>query len=314
MGKREYFLFEHYRQNLNALLAADPRLTVKPARDDIVVCPLCFNKYFTLDDLQNGDLTGEHIPPEKLGGTIVALTCRDCNNNHGALLDSHLVKYVRNIDALMGTGPTYVDGIASTKDSGEFRIEFRSTGENRWELLGVPQASNVKHIENFTNEFHSDDFSFKLTLRLGNERRAQLSLVRSGYLTAFQYLGYGFLINLGRLRHQFNNPDEDIFPIRSVIFPFEAPSDFVGVNIVSKPPEMKCYLIVFDVQAENGLLRRAGVMLPGPNVEDYAMFMNLEKFSGTSITIKHFDIEFDDKLETPGLAHTLWRVVSHATS
>lgn len=311
MGKREEFLFEHYRQNLNALLEVDARLKMKPDRDDIVICPLCFNKYFTLDDIENKNLTAEHVPPDKLGGTVDTLTCRDCNNNHGASLDSHLVSHIRSIDALSGTGPTYVDGVASGEGTGEFRVEFRSTADKQWELLGVPKASNMQNIDEFTKGFLSRDFKFNLTLRLPNERRARLSLIRSAYLTAFRYLGYGFLVNfnLGRLRYQFENPHEEIYPTKSVLFPFEHADQFLGVNIISKPADMKCYFIVFDVQADKGLARRVGVMLPGPNGRDYEMFEKLETFSGSTITISHFDVEFADKLEMPRLAHALWNTV-----
>ncbi len=314
MGRREEFLFEHYRQNLNALIKADSRLKLKLDRDDIVICPLCFNKYFTREGIGTGDLTAEHAPPDKLGGKVGTLTCRDCNNNHGASLDSHLVQYIRDIDALSGTGPTYVDGTASGGESGEFRIEFRSVGDKKWELLGVPKASDIRNIDKFTEEFLSANFKFNLKLRLRDPHRAKVSLIRSAYLIAFSYLGYGFLVNLnlGRLRHLFNNPCEEAFPIHGVLLPFEHEhsDDVLGINLISNPTEMKCYFIVFDVQAEDGLSRRVGVMLPGPNYKDYKMFDNIEDFDRTTVTINHFDIEFADKLHEPFLAHRrIWNSI-----
>lgn len=316
MGKREQFLFEHYRQNLNRLLEADSRLKIHPDRDDIVICPLCFDKYFTLEDIENGSLTAEHVPPHKLGGKVDMLTCRDCNNNQGASLDSHLIEYIRSLDALHGTGPTFVDGIASGEDTGEFRVEFRTVADQRWELLGVPKASNPKHIDNFTKGFLSRDFRFNLKLLLPNPSRGRLGLIRAAYLIAFRYLGYGFLVNmnLGVLRYQFRNPQEDVYPIQSVLFPFDQPDDFLGINVISSPSNMKCYFVVFDVQAEKGLARRAGVMLPGPNGRDSQMFKDMESFNGTTITINHFDIDFSDKLEMPRLAHAIWNTVGTTDS
>lgn len=307
MGRKE-FLFEHYRQNLNKLLATDSRLQMEPARDDIIICPLCFNRFFTFEDIVSGLLTAEHAPPSGLGGTVDTLTCRTCNHNHGSMLDSEIVKYIQNEDALSGFGPTYVDARAHAEEGlGPFRAEFRIT-ENGWVLLGVPKASNRRHIEDFTDRLRSGERKFTLTFILGNERRARLSLIRSAYLIAFRDLGYGFLVNsnLERLRQQFNNPDEDIFPIQAALFKFDCPDEFLGINIVSKPKEMKCYFIVFDIQAKGSMSHRVAVMLPGPNTKDYEMFERLDSFSNETITINNFTIQFDEKLGSPWLAHELW--------
>ncbi len=309
-------LFEHYKQNLNNLLEVEPLFKTQPSRKNIVVCPLCFDKYFTLEDIENGSLTAEHVPPKKLGGKVDLLTCRECNNNQGSSLDSHLIKYIRSLDVLDGTGPTFVAGSASGEDTGEFTVEFRSTSEKQWELLGVPKASNVQNINAFTKGLESPDFKFNLKLRVPNERRARLSLLRSAYLTAFRYLGYGFLVNLnlGVLRYQLKNPQEDVYPIKSVLFPFDLPDDFLGINVISSPANMKCYFVVFDVQAEKGLVRRAGVMLPGPSGKDSQMFKDMESFQGTNITINHFNIDFSDKLKMPRLAHAIWNTVGTTNS
>lgn len=55
MSNEAEFLFDHFRQNLN-LVRADPRVKMQPDRDDIVICPLCFNKLFTIDDVKEGQL------------------------------------------------------------------------------------------------------------------------------------------------------------------------------------------------------------------------------------------------------------------
>ncbi|TVR18352.1 MAG: hypothetical protein EA396_15210 [Anaerolineaceae bacterium] len=231
-------------------------------------------------------------------------------------MDSYLIEYIRSLDALHGTGPTFVNGVASGEDTGEFRVKFRTVAEGQWQMFGVPKASNQKNIDNFTKSLQSHDFKFNLKLPLPNPSRARLGLIRVAYLIAFKYLGYGFLVNmnLGVLRYQFRNPQEDVYPIQSVLFPFDQPDDFLGINVISNPSNMKCYFVVFDIQAKNGLTRRAGVMLPGPNDRDSQMFKDMESFNGMTITINHFDIEFSDKLEMPRLAHAIWNTVGTTDS
>lgn len=310
MKNHSQYLFKHFCDNQNRLLASDSRLRISPERDDIIICPLCFNKFFTIDSFSKKELTLEHAPPHKVGGKVVALTCSACNHEHGSSLDKHLVQFVQNLDALSGAGSTYVDTYVQATDGREFRAEFRVKSENNFELLGVPKASNIKHIEHFTSSMQSQDFRFKLRLHMGNERRAQLSLLRAGYLIAFHYLGYGFLVNfnLGYIRQQLITPDKNIIPEKAIHFPIKIPDKYIGINIIKEPPELKCYFIVFDIQAKNGISRRVGVMLPGPNSEDFSMFKTLDTLSQIEITSKHFDIKFDDKIDTPWLAHSIWNL------
>lgn len=48
-------------------------------RRDFDRCPIC---------LSTGPLTDEHVPPERLGGSILTTTCARCNNRYGELEDS----------------------------------------------------------------------------------------------------------------------------------------------------------------------------------------------------------------------------------
>jgi hypothetical protein len=223
-------------------------------------------------------------------------------------MDSQLVKHVYQIDAWSGTGPTHIEGTASGEDTGEVTVQFRVLEENRWEMLGVPKASNKENLEKFTKHFQSNDFRFTLRYRQANERIAKLSMIRSAYLIAFQYLGYGFLIsaNLQTLRHQFQNPEREIFPTQSVMFPVDIDDRFIGVNVISAPAEMRSYIIVFDVRAKAASARRVGVMLPGPYPQHIDMFQKLDDLVGTTMTIDHLDVDFESKLAQPRLALEIW--------
>ncbi|MBZ0279324.1 MAG: HNH endonuclease [Anaerolineae bacterium] len=311
MNKNPYSLFEHYKQNLN-LVRADPRIKMEPDRDDIVICPLCFKKWFTVENIKEKSLTLEHVPPDTLGGKGIALTCKDCNNNQGSRIDSFLVSYINDLDALQGKGEGYVDGDMKTDDGNRVRIEFRSN-ESGWEVLGVPKASNPKHIEFINEQFRQNRVErINLTLRITNPRRAKLALLRSAYLLAFGYLGHGFLINrnLGPLRYQFQHPEEDIFPMQAIhIFnPHEVADSFVGINALYQSPREKSYYIIFDVQRAESVTHRVGVMLPGPNSGDANFFVDLKsiKHQKSEVILNHYNVSFEDKLEFPFIAHDIW--------
>lgn len=67
-------------------------------------CPIC-GILFDEVALDNGSLTGEHVPPEAVGGKMLILTCKKCNNISGTLFDAALAEskqYYRQAKGIMG--------------------------------------------------------------------------------------------------------------------------------------------------------------------------------------------------------------------
>jgi hypothetical protein len=83
-------LYKLYSDNLE-ILRTDPRLKIPSNESNIFVCPMCL-RILQESDLQNKQITPEHIPPQKLGGKARTLTCKECNNWAGSELDSQLVR------------------------------------------------------------------------------------------------------------------------------------------------------------------------------------------------------------------------------
>jgi len=76
-----------------------------------VLCPLCLQAYSEdVIDLEEPELTEEHIIPESLGGKLVTLSCKSSNSTHGSKLDSHLVQMMRSQDSLAGSGTLPLKG------------------------------------------------------------------------------------------------------------------------------------------------------------------------------------------------------------
>lgn len=57
------------------------------------ICPLC------RISLTTGNATVEHVPPKKLGGTPMCLTCRDCNNRFGRHYEAIMDRDMRGVKA-----------------------------------------------------------------------------------------------------------------------------------------------------------------------------------------------------------------------
>ena len=134
----------------------------------------------------------------------------------------------------------------------------------------------------------------------------------SAYLIAFQYLGYEFIFTnrlLTHLRYQLSNPDEDVFPIESVLFRIDLTEECIGMNIVTTFDGRRYYFIVFDIEASGGTNRRIGVMLPSPYEVDINIFKKMNGYRETEINISHFEIQFKDKLTSPKLASILWNSI-----
>src|SRR5713226_1588535 len=78
-----------FDRGFEAFKRSFPHATTEPPSDRFYVCPLCLCAYDETA-LESGSLSIEHIPPESVGGGRTALTCKKCNSEGGADLDSHM--------------------------------------------------------------------------------------------------------------------------------------------------------------------------------------------------------------------------------
>ena len=116
-----------------------------------------------------------------------------------------------------------------------------------------------------------------------------MALLRIGYLLAFATLGNGFLINGGlfKVREQIMNPDKNILPeIFWINREFNEETE--GVNIVTFPKELRCFLVVFRLTTPSQS-RQFAVILPGPSAPglDVYDFINAERQTDTPGFMEH---------------------------
>lgn len=295
--KREK-IFDLYSQNL-LWIKEHPKITFNPHFEEGYLCPLCFN-LFPRQSLQPADpnpLTIEHNPPKSLGGTQQILTCKECNSKTGHKIDSHLVKRLSELDffeerpnskirATLDNSGHKVTSDLSFNTEGTFiiNIDRKNSHPIQADNFLANRSYSYKAFDSFDREslFNSGThwkLNFTMSPRLpSNERHSEISLLKIAYLYAFQKFGYGFLIHphLYKVREQILNPTKEILP-KVFWIKYDFPEQTLGLNIINKPAELACLLIIFNLY-NNSSKRQFAIALPGPDKSGYKIYENLEKF------------------------------------
>ncbi|TKB07449.1 HNH endonuclease [Desulforhopalus sp. IMCC35007] len=186
-------------------------------------CPIC-GKGFSDNDLENKNLTLEHIPPEAQGGKGIALTCVVCNTTAGRTVD------------IAATTRNHLQGLSSLfSQEGRFntrvRVDFgqENLGAVNYELsvkdgavrfypvknANRPDyASNMKELIEQTNSTPKEDRSaWNISTRKRyNPWHAKVGDLRSAFLVCFAKFGYNFAFDpaLETVRNQIQNYDARI--------------------------------------------------------------------------------------------------------
>lgn len=292
-------IFKLFSQNLE-WVKEHKEINFIPDFTNGYICPICFNVFFE-QDLESSvpnPLTLEDVPPASLGGKPLTLTCRSCNSKNGHELDVHLLNILLENDSklfLPNSKSKASFEVSGNKVNGSFDIDSNGTANLRIE----PQISHPDQYKNFVKKmeqttitkysplFHQEKlFSEEIRTpeftmnfqRVYNERRAEIALLRVAYLIAYANLGNGFLMNPGlyKVREQILNPDKEIL---SKVFwiRHQFPKEMEGINIISQPKELQCFLIVFNLKT-NSKSTQYAIALPGPSKPSIEVYDYIEKY------------------------------------
>ena len=105
---------------------------------------------------------------------------------------------------------------------------------------------------------------------------ASIGLLKIAYLIGFEKLGHAFLFGkyMELIRSQIKQPEKEI-----INKPFwihnNYSDDLLGVNIITKPKELKSFLIVFDLKTKSDSYR-IGICIPGYDENDINIYDNIE--------------------------------------
>jgi hypothetical protein len=192
VSDRRYEIFDSLLRDLSA---------IRPNVKEVIWCPLCLRPFerSALERSVPDDkkLTEEHIIPDELGGKIITLTCKKCNNTDGGQVDSHFIQKVRVDEALQG----YHGSIGSDVDISGHRVfaqvEFPSKEGETTKIVVKSEASNPAEIAASHQAFLQgavEKIQLNMHLRY-NPNLARLSVMRSAYLAMFSRFGYRYILN-----------------------------------------------------------------------------------------------------------------------
>jgi hypothetical protein len=313
---RRQQLFELFSQNLSNV-KKHPRIQVQPDFDEGYICPICF-KLFDREALSteyDDHLTLEDVPPKSLGGRVVALTCKICNNWAGAQLESHLSGKLRADAFLAGVPDIEMDARFRPDPSVDLTATIRLMPDRGIGICYDPDRSSPGDIDKLHElEKAGDISSINVQVLLGYKaNRPEVALLRIAYLLAFARFGYGFLMNnyLVRVRHQIQNPAEKMLSDWGILRA-EFPDSVVGISVIYEPKDLQCFLVVFDLDTDVGR-SRYGVVLPGPTQPGFSIYDRMAelKRAESKVPIEHKIrvIPEEDYLQDPRLAfasHHYW--------
>jgi len=243
-----------------------------PEVKDTVVCPLCHSSHGRESLLGvDPELTLEHCIPKSAGGKIVTLTCRACNNSHGALFDSHLKNMLLAQDAVEGIGGT-VDGTMSIEGhSYRCEVGFGRQGEKSFQFMPIMRASNPTERDAAfaiveARRKSGASFAGKVTLRFRyNPFRSNLVLVKAAYLLMFRQFGYSYMFLQGPefARGLILEPDAGTVAAACGLKPPAAQVPLVNrALIVTSPDHLQCFLVPVQVRTSHRTQVKF-VILPG---------------------------------------------------
>lgn len=127
-------------------------------------CPIC---------LEPGPSDREHVPPEALGGTVMTMTCKRCNNQFGTVAENDLLDWYE--DALQRVAFSHADVPGARRSD---RLLLRSTPEGKPVLLpeGFVDPQIARKFGPGTN--------FDLHYSPPDRRRVRLAALKNAYLGA----------------------------------------------------------------------------------------------------------------------------------
>lgn len=176
------------------------------------ICPFCLQ---TFEDIKL--LSLEDAPQEKLGGSKIALTCKNCNNSFGTTIDCHLINFITQAeDKKFPNGLNRPFNFIDPATMQKFRGILRTKNE-QMEIVLTPNNNDPKVLDKEWDELKDSKLLYAEMVTNPNKRIPQniaAALLKNAYVILFSYFGYTFILNpfYDRIRSQMNNPSEQIIP------------------------------------------------------------------------------------------------------
>lgn len=325
---RRRSLFDRFSKNLyltkQYMKKRFPVIAFEPDLDEGYVCPICFGLFSVeaLSDYYANPLQLEDVPPRKLGGKPLLLTCKSCNNTAGSKLESPLKLKLHNDEFADAQPDSGIDVRLRTEDSIDLAATMYHSGKKDFKLVLHPdqKRSHPEHVKKWRDILATGNIpTFNLEIReIYQPLLPEVALLRIGLLLAFSMLGYEFLFltDLKLIRQQIEEPTTKLLTALGTISNLNISDMALGVNVVFEPREMQSLLVVFDLATSNRKTRH-GVILPGPIEPALDLYSWLANKKMQSLAIKANPVPPLDYLENPELDYlSIWNYlrVNHEIS
>ncbi len=154
---------------------------------DEILCPLCLGRF---NRLLMKELTKEHVVPKSLGGSVLTLTCKRCNNEFGHKVQSHLAKLIEINESFRGNAIaraklTMFDQSVPVNVRLRDGIHLEAAGGDPKAIEAINAAAKTRLSGKWSLSSHWKYSPWK----------GSTAIARTAYLIAFEQYGYPYLLS-----------------------------------------------------------------------------------------------------------------------
>ena len=242
------------------------------ANDRALICPLCWQ------ETAYEDLSLEHAVPGSVGGRYTTLTCRRCNNDQGAALDSHVANFQTVADAFNGHGTFAV----KLNVNGKRMAADLKWDEGKKDFRVVANASNPNEVAAIWQDFHDGKVAeFAVTVSFQYAiNNFNTALLRAAYLVLFKCFGYEYTQHeiIQTLRRRICDPTLEQPSLAALMIQLqngELPHDEPHLVVPGNVNGVEFFLVILRLQKETTTWR--GVFMPIPGDRESEFFTLMEQ-------------------------------------
>lgn len=214
---RRKSLFDKFSNQL-LLLKEHGIIDIKFKYEKPYLCPICLDEFteMHLENSRENFLTLEDAPPDSLGGTKIALTCKQCNSYCGTKIDNHLFEVIKAIDGSFFYKGSTLHGTI-THEGKKVTVELLSQGDGQLEAYHRIKHNNPTLLDRFIYGIKNKTIGPVLNLDPPKIKfdplRVNQALIKANYIITFSKFGYIFLLDAAyhSIRSQLLNPEKEIY-------------------------------------------------------------------------------------------------------
>lgn len=241
---------------------------VSPGATDSFVCPLCMGS-FKKEDIYNGDLSVEHVPPKSIKAVVKTMTCTRCNNTIGTKLQRFMANDVRRKELEAGVELKKPFRAKVQMPGLKFDIDIVSTDGRTWRAVS-PMSILPPDLRRKEAAKKIVGTTASISLKgIGTKEMLDRAYLHSSYLVLFSLLGYPYIMQpfMEEIRQQIIKGQPSIGARITVPtklkhrIPFVDPREkSVEVSIIGAAPslEKSCFALI-----------TAGELVLMPFISDY---------------------------------------------